>query len=279
MQSGYQAAAVDTWDGLHFLPLITTVFLSHHKKNSFVNQLDSGMFGFDRCKGKTLFDDQTDVKSVASTDPYQAYMIAPIVKGQFQYVSVGLVFKPATIGAGHIAKCKMFLNLFFSSCGDLPDMEPREVYLLMKCQGVGPLSRPLPTWTCLDLLTPNPGIRDPQVNPGTPVYHSSSLTFRLMTAGKHYLVGTWEVANIFIPLEFNKGGDTKSHWHRTSMSWHNGMCGWVQLVSEHMRILIPNDIARFHPIIQMTISSWTAQNTLILLRLSRMILQAMNPLP
>ena len=43
MQSGYQAAAMDTWVGLHFLPLIMTVFLSHHKKNSFVNQLDSGV--------------------------------------------------------------------------------------------------------------------------------------------------------------------------------------------------------------------------------------------
>ena len=68
-----------------------------------------------------------------------------------------------------------------------------------------------------------------------PVYHSSSLTFRLMTASEHYyLVRTWEVANIFIPLEFNKGDDTKSHWCRTSMSWQNGMCGWVKLVSEHM---------------------------------------------
>ena len=158
MQSGYQAAAVDTWGGLHFLPLTMTVFLSCHKKNSFVNQLDSSMFGFDRCKGMTLFDDQTDVKSVASTDPYQAYVIAPIVKSRFWYVGVGLVFKPATIGAGHIAKCKMFLDSFFSLCGDLPSVEPREVYLLKKHQGVGPLSRPCPTWTCLDLLTPNPGI-------------------------------------------------------------------------------------------------------------------------
>ena len=136
--------------------------------------------------------------------------------------------------SGRITKCKMFLNSFFSSCGDLPDVEPREVYLLRKCQGDGPLSWPLPTWTCLDLLTPNPRIRDPQITPGTPVYHSSSLTFRLMTVSEHYLVGTQEVANIFIPLEFSKGGDTKSHWHRTSMSWHNGMCGWVQFVSKHM---------------------------------------------
>ena len=57
MESGYQAAAMDTWGGLHFLPLIMTVFLSHHEKNSFVNQLDSGIFGFDRSKGSTLFDD------------------------------------------------------------------------------------------------------------------------------------------------------------------------------------------------------------------------------
>ena len=118
MQSGYQAAALDTLGGLHFLPLIMTVFLSHHEKNSFVNQMDSGVFGFDRCKGMTLFDDQTDVKSVASTDPYQAYVIAPIVKGRFRYVGMDLVFKPATIGAGCITKCKMFLNSFFSSCGD-----------------------------------------------------------------------------------------------------------------------------------------------------------------
>ena len=37
--SGYQAAAVDTWGGLHFLPLIMSIFLSHHEKSSFVNQL------------------------------------------------------------------------------------------------------------------------------------------------------------------------------------------------------------------------------------------------
>ena len=142
MQSAYQAAAMYTWGGLCFLPLITPFFLSHHKKNSFVNQLDRGMFGFDRCKGMTLYDDQTDVKSVTSTDLYQEYMTAPIVKGRFWYVGVGLIFKPATMGAGHIAKCKMFLNLFFSSCGGLPDMEP-----MRKCQHVGPLSQPLSAWT------------------------------------------------------------------------------------------------------------------------------------
>ena len=125
-QSGYQAATVDTWDGLHFLPLITSVFLFHHEKSSFVNQLDSGVFGFDKCKGH-LFD-QTDEKSVASNDPYQAYVIAPIVKGGFHYVGIGLVYKPASISSGRIAKCKMFLDSFFSLCGDLPDMEAHEVY-------------------------------------------------------------------------------------------------------------------------------------------------------
>ena len=63
-----------------------------------------------------------------------------------------------SINAGLITKCKMYLNSFFSSCGDLPDVEPRGVYLLRKRRGVDPLSRPLATWTCLDLLTPNPGI-------------------------------------------------------------------------------------------------------------------------
>ena len=43
-QSGYQTAAVDTWGGLHFLPLIMSIFLSHHKRSSFVNQLDSGVW-------------------------------------------------------------------------------------------------------------------------------------------------------------------------------------------------------------------------------------------
>ena len=45
-QSGYQAAAVDTWGGLHFLPLIMSIFVSHHEKSSFMNQLDRGVFGF-----------------------------------------------------------------------------------------------------------------------------------------------------------------------------------------------------------------------------------------
>ena len=48
-QSGYLAAIVDTWGGLHFLPLITSVFLSHHEKSSFMSQLDSGVFGFNKC--------------------------------------------------------------------------------------------------------------------------------------------------------------------------------------------------------------------------------------
>ena len=186
-QTGNQAATVNTWGGLHFLPLITSVFLSHHENH--VNQLDIGVFGFDKCTGQ-LFDDQTDERSVVSNDPYQAYVIVSIIKGRFHYVGVGLVYKPASISAGHIAKCKMFLNSFFSSCGDLPDVEAREVYLLRKHWGVSSVSQPLPTWTCLDLLTPNPGIRDPKVSPSTPVFHSSSLTFRLMTASEHYVIRT-----------------------------------------------------------------------------------------
>ena len=69
-----------------------------------MNQLDSGVFGFDKCKGTGQFDNQTDRKSVASNDPYQAYVIAPIVKGGFRYIGVGLVYKPASISASHIAK-------------------------------------------------------------------------------------------------------------------------------------------------------------------------------
>ena len=57
--TGFQPAAVETWGGLHFLPLITFVFLSHHEKGSFECQLDSGVFGFDKCKGQ-LYDDPAD---------------------------------------------------------------------------------------------------------------------------------------------------------------------------------------------------------------------------
>ena len=135
-QSGYQAAAVDTWGGLHFLPLIMPVFLSHHEKSSFMNQLDSGVFGLDKCKSTSLFDDQTDEKSVVSNDSYQAYMIAPIVKGEFHYVGIGLVYKPASINEVTLPSVKCF----FSFCGDLPDMDAHEAYLLRKCWGAGPLS-------------------------------------------------------------------------------------------------------------------------------------------
>ena len=57
--TGFQPAAVETWGGLHFLPLITSVFLSHHGKGSFESQLDSGVFGFDKFKGQ-LYDDPAD---------------------------------------------------------------------------------------------------------------------------------------------------------------------------------------------------------------------------
>ena len=152
----------------------------------------------------------------------------------------------------------MFLDSFFSSCGDLPDVEACGVYLLRKCQGVGLLSQPLPTWTCCDLLTPNPGMQDPKISPGAPMYHSSSLTFRLMTASEHYLIGTQEVAIMFILLEFNKGNDNRSHWQRASMSWHNGMCGWVQLISEHV---LAHHSEIFHSLGHTTISA--APNSLI----------------
>ena len=122
-------------------------------------------------------DDQTDERSVTPTDPYQAYVVAPIVKGRFKYVSGGLMYKPAIVRLGCIAKCKMFLDSFFSSCGDLPDIEAWEIYLLRKCRGVSPLSHPLPTCACLNFVTPNPGVRNPQICPDAPVYHSSSLTF------------------------------------------------------------------------------------------------------
>ena len=173
----------------------------------------------------TLYDDQTDEKSATSTDPYQAYVAAPIVKGGFKYIRVGLMYKPAIVRLGCIAKCKMFLDSFFSSCGDLPDIEAQEIYLLRKCRGVSPLSHLLPTWACLNFITPNPGVRNPQIHPDTPVYHSFSLTFQLMTPSEHYLIGIWEVANIFIPLEFSRRGDDQSHWQRTSLLWHNRMCG------------------------------------------------------
>ena len=123
-----------------------------------MNQLDSGVFGFDKCRGASLFDDPTDGGGIAPSDPYQAYVITPVVKDRFRYIREILVYKPASISAGCIAKCKMLLNSFFSSCSDLSDMNACEVYLLRKRQGVSPLSQPLPTWTCLDLLTPNPGV-------------------------------------------------------------------------------------------------------------------------
>ena len=173
----------------------------------------------------TLYDDQADEKGATSTDPIQAYVVAPIVKGGFKYIRVGLMYKPAIVRLGCIAKCKMFLDSFFSSCGDLPDIEAQEIYLLRKCRGVSPLSHLLPTWACLNFITPNPGVRNPQIHPDTPVYHSFSMTFQLMTPSEHYLIGIWEVANIFIPLEFSRRGDDQSHWQRTSLLWHNRMCG------------------------------------------------------
>ena len=74
-QTSYQAAAVEIWGGLHFLPLIMSVLLSHHEKSSFVNQLDSRVFGFDKIKGMSP-DAPIGGDSMSPSDPYQAYVIA-----------------------------------------------------------------------------------------------------------------------------------------------------------------------------------------------------------
>ena len=84
------------WGCLHYLPLMSNVFLACYESGTFLSHLTEGGYGF-------------DVLSSPGIDMYQMYIVVPVMKAGMTYVGVDLVYKPPSLFAGDVKRCATFL--------------------------------------------------------------------------------------------------------------------------------------------------------------------------
>ena len=75
---------------------------------------------------------------------------------------------------------------------------------------MGPLCHPMPTWICVDSITPCPGVIDKEGADMVGIHSSQTITFRMMIALTHFFHGIQERAHVFIPLDFKHPRDDRS---------------------------------------------------------------------
>ena len=68
------------WGCVHFLPLMSNIFLACHDSGTFLSHLTEGGYGF-------------NVLGSPGIDMYQMYIVAPMVKAGMTYIGVGLIYK------------------------------------------------------------------------------------------------------------------------------------------------------------------------------------------
>ena len=135
------------WGCMHFLPLVSNMFLARYDFGTFLSQLTEGGYGFNSVGSPGI-------------DMYQIYIVTPIVKAGIHYIGVGLVSKPCNLFAGNTEKCANFLRTFFDLCKSSVDVASSQAYCLRKWMDVGPLFHPMPSWICVDTVTHCPGVVD-----------------------------------------------------------------------------------------------------------------------
>ena len=182
------------WGCLHFLPLVSNIFLARYDSGTFLSHLTKGGYGF-------------DVLGSPGIDMYQMYIVAPMVKAGMTYIGVGLVYKPHGLFAGGIERCATFLRPFFNRCESEIDVTPSQAYFLQKRRVVSSLCHPMPTWICVDSIILCPGVIDKESAYTVGVHSSQTITFRMMIALSHFFHGIKERAHVFILLNFKHPRD------------------------------------------------------------------------
>ena len=133
------------WGCLHFLPLVSNIFLACYDSGTFLSHLTDGGYGF-------------NALSSPGINMCQMYIVAPMVKAGMTYIGVGLIYKPHGLFAGDVKRCTTFLRTFFNRCESEIDVAPSQAYFLQKRRGVSPLCCPMPTWICVNSIIPCPGM-------------------------------------------------------------------------------------------------------------------------
>ena len=91
------------WGCLHFLPLVSNVFVAQYDSGTFLSHLTDGGYGFDAIGSPGI-------------NMYQMYIVAPMVKAGMTYIGVGLIYKPYGLFAWNVKRCITFLRTFFNRC-------------------------------------------------------------------------------------------------------------------------------------------------------------------
>ena len=135
--------------------------------------------------------------------------------------------------AGNVKKCATFLRTFFDRCQSEIDATSSQAFFLRKRRGVGPLCCPMPSWICVNMPIPCPGMVDKEGADTVGIHSSQTITFQMMIATSHFY-GIEERSHIFIPLEFKHRKDTRPLWRMAFFLYLDGVWEWVQVTSDHM---------------------------------------------
>ena len=179
----------DIWGCLHYLSLVSNVFLACYNSGTFLSHLTDGSYGFNRV-------------ALPGLDMYQMYVVTPQVQGGLPYVRVSLVYKLHNFYTGGTKDCAVFLKTYFTRCESEINVTLSQVYFLQKRRGVRPLCHPMPPWICVDSMIPSPGVVDREGAKALGVHSSQAIMYRMMIATTHFFNILKEWVNVFIPLEF-----------------------------------------------------------------------------
>ena len=170
------------WGSLHFLPLVSNVFLPHYDSGTFLSHLAEGEYGF-------------DIIGLNCINMYQMYVVVPTVHCGIPYVGVGLVYRCSSLHVGDIKDCTIFLKTFFTHCESSVNVAPSQAFFLRKRRELGPLCQPLPSWICVDTITLCPGVVDQERAQSRAICSTQMLTFCLIwpptITSKAYRRGQW----------------------------------------------------------------------------------------
>ena len=108
-----------SWGSLHFLPLVSNIFLLHYDSGTFLSHLVEGKYGFDIIGSNCI-------------DMYQMYLVVPTVRCGIPYVGVGIVYRCSSLHVGDIEYCTIFLKTFLACCESSVNMAPSQAFFLRK---------------------------------------------------------------------------------------------------------------------------------------------------
>ena len=165
------------WGCLHYLPLVSNVFLAQYASGTFLSHLTDGGYGFEAVGSPGI-------------DMYQLYVVTPMVKGGMYYVGVGLVYKPHGFFARNIERCATFLRTFFDRCESEIDVAPSQAYYFER--GVWDLSVTPCCHGSVNTLILCPGMVDKEGADTIDVHSSQTITFQMMIATSHFFHGIEE---------------------------------------------------------------------------------------